>query len=59
MDLFKIKENRYPSPSNVRYTYNYITTSGIDALLSNLNAHKAAGSDGIIARVLKEMHIKD
>ena len=33
-----------------------ITTSSIDALLSNLNAHKAAGLDGVIARVLKEMH---
>ena len=34
-----------------------ITTSGIDALLSNLNVHKTAGSDGISARVLKEMCI--
>ena len=34
-----------------------ITTSGIDALLSNFNAHKAAGPDGIIARVFKEMHL--
>ena len=33
-----------------------ITTSSIDALLSNLNAYKAAGLDGISARVLKEMH---
>ena len=33
-----------------------ITISGIDALLSNLNAHKAAGPDGISARILKEMH---
>ena len=33
-----------------------ITTSSIDALLSNLNAHKAASPDGISARVLKEMH---
>ena len=32
------------------------STNSIDALLSNLNAHKAVGSDGIIARVLKEMH---
>ena len=36
-----------------------ITTSrlSIDTLLSNLNAHKAGGADGIIARVLKEMHL--
>ena len=34
-----------------------ITTSGIDALLSNLNVHKTAGSNGISARVLKEMCI--
>ena len=34
-----------------------ITTSGIDALLSNLYIHKAAiGPDGISATVLKEMH---
>ena len=33
-----------------------ITTSGIDALLSNLKIHKATGPDEISARVLKEMH---
>ena len=33
-----------------------ITTSGIDALLSNLKIHKATDPDGISARVLKEMH---
>ena len=37
-----------------------ITTTGIDALLSNLNALKAAGPDEtsymISARALKEMH---
>ena len=33
-----------------------LTTSGIDALLSNLKIHKATGPDGISARVLKEMH---
>ena len=33
-----------------------ITTSGIDALLSNLKIYKATGPDGISARVLKEMH---
>ena len=33
-----------------------ITTSSIDAMLSNLNAHKAASPDRISARVLKEMH---
>ena len=32
-----------------------ITTSGNGALLSNLNTHKAAVSDRISARVLKEM----
>ena len=31
-----------------------ITTSGIDALLSNLDSHKAAGPVKISARVLKE-----
>ena len=33
-----------------------ITTSGIDALLSNLYIHKAIGPDGISATVIKEMH---
>ena len=35
-----------------------ITTSGIHALLSNLNAHKAAGLDGISARVLKKCTVQ-
>ena len=47
MDLFRIKDLM----SDVD-----ITTRGMDALLSNLNAHKAAGPDGISARILKEMH---
>ena len=38
------------------YTRLYHYTSGINALLSNLNSHKAAGRDGISARVLKEIH---
>ena len=33
-----------------------ITTSGIDTLLLNLNANKAAGPHGTSARVFKEMH---
>ena len=37
--------------------YTDITTSGTDALLSNLNTQKATSPDGISPRVLKEMHI--
>ena len=44
-----------PSPHPVMPDID-ITTSGIDALLSSLNIHKATGPDGISARVLKEMH---
>ena len=32
----------------------HVTTSGVEKLLENLQAHKAAGPDDIPARVLKE-----
>ena len=47
--------NKGPSPHPVMLDID-ITTSGIDALLSNLKIHKATGPDRISARVLKEMH---
>ena len=47
--------NKGPSPHPVMPDIN-VTTSGIDAFLSNLKIHKATGPDRISARVLKEMH---